>query len=146
LPVPVVPGDPIPGMHAETAVMPGHEFFDELIAYSAFSLEHGQDSRAENLFQFFKLGLGEAIEGPVRSKQSIGHDGMKMGMKPGIIPKGVNHHDHAEDAVIETQQRAEEHPQASTRLRGHRLWRRWGIRMPGGADEGVAGDGGKVEG
>ena len=40
---------------------------------------------------------------------------MKMGMKPGVIPEGVDHHDHPEDAVIQTQHRAEERLQALVR-------------------------------
>jgi len=52
--------------------------------------------------------LGEAIKGPVWSKQPVGDNGMKMGMKPGIIPEGVDHHDHPQNAVIEAQHRAEE--------------------------------------
>jgi len=37
---------------------------------------------------------------------------MKMGVESGVIPEGVDHHDHPEDAVIQTEHRAEEHPQA----------------------------------
>jgi hypothetical protein len=33
-------------------------------------------------------------------------------MKPGVIPEGVDHHDHAKDAVIEARHRAEEHIEA----------------------------------
>ena len=99
-------------MDAETAVMPGHEFFDKPVVYFALSLEHGQHLRAEDLFQCFKLCLGEAVKGPVRSKKPVCDDGMKMGMKPGVIPEGVDHHDHPQDAVIKAQHRTEEHLQA----------------------------------
>jgi hypothetical protein len=37
----------------------------------------------------------EAMEGPVRAKQPVSDSGMQMGMKPGIIPEGVDLHDHA---------------------------------------------------
>jgi len=87
LPVPVVPGDLISGRYAETAVMPGHEFFDRPIAYSAFSLEHGQDLGAEDLFQLLQVPFGQEIKGAVRSKQPIGDDGMEMGVKSGVIPE-----------------------------------------------------------
>jgi hypothetical protein len=40
---------------------------------------------------------------------------MKMRMKSGVIPEGVDHHDHAQDAVIETQEGAEEQLQALVR-------------------------------
>jgi hypothetical protein len=103
---------PISGMHAETTVMPGHEFFDKHIGYSAFSLEHGQDFGAEDLFQLLQVSFGQAIKDPVRSKQPIGDDGMRMGVESGVIPEDVDHHDHPEDAVIQTQHRAEEHLQA----------------------------------
>jgi hypothetical protein len=33
---------------------------------------------------------------------------MKMRMKPGVIPEGVDDHNHPEDAVSEAQHRAEE--------------------------------------
>jgi hypothetical protein len=33
---------------------------------------------------------------------------MKMGVRPGIIPEGVDDHDHPKDAVIEAQHRVEE--------------------------------------
>jgi hypothetical protein len=112
LAVPIVPGDLISGMHAETAVMPGHEFFDNCVAYFALSLEHGQDLGAEDLFQSLKVGFGEAMEGPVRSKEPIGDNSVKMRMKPRVISEGVDHHDHAQDAVIEAQHRAEEYLQA----------------------------------
>jgi hypothetical protein len=36
---------------------------------------------------------------------------MKMGMKPGVIPEDMDHHDHAQDAVIEAQHCAEKHLQ-----------------------------------
>jgi len=68
LPVPVVPGDLISGRYAETAVMPGHELFDEHVASSAFSLKHGQELGAEDLFQLLQVPFGQAITGPVRSK------------------------------------------------------------------------------
>ena len=110
--LPVIWGYAVSGMHAETAVMPGHEFFDKHIGYSAFSLEHGQNLGAEDLFQFLKLGFGEAMEDPVRSKVPIGDNGVKMRMKPGVIPEGVDHHDHPQDAVMEPQDSAEEHLKA----------------------------------
>ena len=31
------------GMHAETAVMPGHEFFEKPVVYSTLSFQDGQD-------------------------------------------------------------------------------------------------------
>jgi hypothetical protein len=37
---------------------------------------------------------------------------MKMGMKPGVIPEGMDDHDHPKDAVIEAQHRSKEHLQA----------------------------------
>jgi hypothetical protein len=92
--------------------MPGHEFFDKPVVYSALSFNHGQDLRAEDLFELFQICLGEAIKGPAGSKKPVSHDGVEMGMKPGVIPEGVDHHDHAEDAVIQAQHRAEEHLQA----------------------------------
>jgi hypothetical protein len=55
LTVPVIRGDAVSGMHAETAVMPGHEFFDKPVVYPALSLQHGQDLGAEDLFEFFKV-------------------------------------------------------------------------------------------
>jgi hypothetical protein len=36
-------------MHAETAVMPGHELFDKPVVYSALSFQHGQDLGAEGM-------------------------------------------------------------------------------------------------
>ena len=48
------------------------------------------------------------MESPVRSKQPVGVNGIKMGMKPGVIPEGVDHHEHPQDAVIEARHRAEE--------------------------------------
>jgi len=45
------------------------------------------------------------ITGP---EEPVGDDGVKTGMKPGVIPEGVDHHDHPRDAVIEAQHRAEE--------------------------------------
>jgi hypothetical protein len=62
------------------------------------------------------------MEGSVGSKQPVGDNGMKMGMKSGVIPESVDHHDHPQDAVMEPQHRAEEHLEALPRLRGHRLW------------------------
>ena len=82
------------GRKIEPVVMPGHEFFDKPVVYSAISFQYGQHLGAEDLFQFFKLCLGEAIEGPVRSKEPVCDDSVKMGMKPGVIPEGVDHHDH----------------------------------------------------
>jgi hypothetical protein len=67
--------------------MPGHEFFDEPVGYAAFSPERGQDLEAEDLFQCLKLCPGETIEGPTRSKEPVCHDGVKLGMKPGVIPR-----------------------------------------------------------
>ena len=75
-------------MHAETAVMPGHEFFDNCVAYFALSLEHGQDLGAEDLFQSLKVGFGKAMEGPVRSKEPIGDNGLKMRMRGPFIESG----------------------------------------------------------
>jgi hypothetical protein len=37
---------------------------------------------------------------------------MEMRMKPGVIPEGMDDHDHPEDAVIEAQQGSKEHLQA----------------------------------
>ena len=99
-------------MYAETAVMPGHQFFDKPVVYFALSLQHGQHLGAEDLFQLFQVSFRQAMEGPVRSKQPRSDDGVKMGMKPGVIPEGVDHHDHPEDAVIKAQYRTEEHLQA----------------------------------
>ena len=90
-PVPVVSGYLISCMHTETAVMPGHEFFDKPVVYFALSLQHGQDLGAEDLFQLFQVSFGQAMEGPVRSKQPRIDDGVKMGMKPGVIPEGMDH-------------------------------------------------------
>ena len=56
-------------------------FFDKHTGYSAFSLEHGQDFGAEDLFQLLQVPFGQAIKGLVRSKEPIGDNGMKMGMK-----------------------------------------------------------------
>lgn len=67
----LVSGYLISGMYAETAVMLGHELFDEPVVFSAFSLQHARDLGAEDLFEFFRFCLGEAIEGPVRSKKPI---------------------------------------------------------------------------
>jgi hypothetical protein len=65
-------------------------FFDKHIGYSAFTLEHGQDFGAEDLFQLLQVPFGQAMKGPVRSKEPIGDNGMKMGMKPGIISEKAN--------------------------------------------------------
>ena len=94
-----------------------HEFFDKPVVYPgsgfgasfALSLQHGQDLGAEDLFQFFELSLGEAIKGPVRSKVPVCDDGVKIGMKPGVIPECVDQHDHPQDPVIEAQDGGEEH-------------------------------------
>ena len=71
LPVPVVRGDGVSGMHAETAVMPGHEFFNKPVVYPALSLQHGQDLGAEDLFELFQFSFGQTMEGTVRSKEPI---------------------------------------------------------------------------
>ena len=55
LTVPVVSGDAVSGMHAEAAVTPVHQFFDEPVVYPgsgsgtsfALALQHGQDLGAE---------------------------------------------------------------------------------------------------
>ena len=107
--LPIVAGYAIPGMHAESAVMPAHEFFDELVVYLALTLQHGQDLGTEDLFELFQVSFGEAIEGPVGAKQPVGDNGMKMGMKLGVIAEGVDHHDHPQDAVIEAQRLPKEH-------------------------------------
>jgi len=78
-------------MHVEAAAMPAHELFDELVVYFALALQHGQDLGAEDLFELFPVSIGEAIEGPVRSKQPVGDNGMKMGLNPGVIAEGVDH-------------------------------------------------------
>ena len=78
----------------------------------SFSLQHGQDLGAEDLFELLKVCLGEAIESPVSSKEPVCHDGMKVWMKPGVIAEGVDHHDHPRDAVIEARDGAEKHIEA----------------------------------
>ena len=108
LPLPVVSGDAVSGMDAESAVMPGHEFFDKPAVYPALSLQHGQDLGAEDLFELFQFSFGQTMEGAVRSKEPVGDDGMKMRMKPGVIPEGMDDRDHPQDAVIEAQHRAKE--------------------------------------
>ena len=45
-------------------------------------------------------------------EQPVRDNGMKMGMKPSIIPEDVNHHNHAQYSLIETQQRSKEPPDA----------------------------------
>jgi hypothetical protein len=85
--------------------MPGHEFFDKHVVYSAPSLHHGQALGVEDLSQLFQVSFGQAIEGPVRSKEPVCYDSVKMGMKPGVIPDGVDHHDHPQDPLIEAQYR-----------------------------------------
>ena len=60
LPVPIVSGEVVSGMHAESAVMPGHEFFNKPVVYPALSLQHGQDLGTEDLFQLFPVSLGQA--------------------------------------------------------------------------------------
>jgi hypothetical protein len=62
------------------------------------------------------------MEGPVGPRQSRSDDGVKMGMKPGVIPEGMDHHDLAQYAVIMVQHRSKEKLQALTCLRGHKLW------------------------
>ena len=52
------------------------------------------------------------MEGAVRSKEPVCDDGVKVGMKPGVISESVDHHDHPQDALIEVQHRAKEHLQA----------------------------------
>ena len=56
--------------------------------------------------------IWKAIEGPVWSKQPVGDNSMKVWMKPGIIPGGADHHDHAQYAIIEAQHRSKEDIQA----------------------------------
>ncbi len=52
------------------------------------------------------------MEEPAGSQEPVCDDGVKMGVEPGVIPEGVDHHDHTQDAVIETQDCAEKHLQA----------------------------------
>jgi hypothetical protein len=73
---------------------------------------YGQYLGTEDLFQRFDVSFGQAIRGPICSKQPVGDDGMEMRMKPGVIPEGMDDHDHPEDAVIEAQQGSKEHLQA----------------------------------
>jgi hypothetical protein len=49
--LPVVPGYAVSGIHSEAAVMPANELFDELVLALARALQHGQDLKAEDLFQ-----------------------------------------------------------------------------------------------
>ena len=76
LPVSVVPGDLISGMHAETTVMPDHAFFDEHLPYSAFSLEHDRDAEDE-----MSMGHGmENVVGDIFSELSA-----SVGRTDGVI-------------------------------------------------------------
>jgi len=58
--LPVTNGHAGSGMQAESAVMPGQEFFDEPVVYFAFTLEHGQDLGTKDLFQLFEVSLRQA--------------------------------------------------------------------------------------
>lgn len=104
----VISGDPVAGMDAESAPAPVHQFFDELVVYLALTLEHGQDLGAKDLLLFFHVSIGKTVECPVWAKQSVSDNGMEAWMKPGIIPEGVDDHNHAQNAVIEAQHGSKE--------------------------------------
>ncbi len=108
LSVAVISGNLVAGMHTEAAVAPVHQFFDELVVYLALTFEHGQDLGAEDLLQFSHVSFGKTVEGPVRSEQPVGDNGMKVWMKPGIIPERMDNQYHAQDAVIEAQDGSKE--------------------------------------
>jgi hypothetical protein len=88
----VIPGDAVSCINTESAVAPVHELADEIIGYLALAFQHGQDTGPEDLLKLFHVGFGEHIKGPVFSEKAINDYGMKMGMKPGVISKGVNDH------------------------------------------------------
>lgn len=103
LPIAVVSGYAVSDMHTEPAVTPGHELFNDLVANSSFGLQHCQDLGAEDLFELFWIGVGQTMKSSARSEEAVGDNGMEVWMKPGVIAEGVDHHDHAQDAVIEAQ-------------------------------------------
>jgi len=78
---------------------------------TAPALQHFQELGAEDLFEFCQVSFGKAMEGPVRAKQPVGDNGIEVWMKPGIIPEGVDHHNHAQYAVIEAQHGSKEDTQ-----------------------------------
>jgi len=112
LTVPIISGYAIPGMHAESTVMPAHELFDELVVYFALGFQHGQDLGTEDLFQFFEVSFRKTVEGPVWAKQPVGDNGVEVWMKPGIIPESVDHHNHTQYSIIEAQHGSKEDIQA----------------------------------
>ena len=75
---------------------------------TALVLQYFRELGAEDLFKFFQVSFGEVMEGPVRAKQPVGDNDIEVRMKPGIIPEGVDHHSHAQYAVIEAQHGSKE--------------------------------------
>jgi len=62
LTVPVIGGNAVANVDAESTVAPAHSVFDELLVYLAFIFPHGKDFGTEDSFSSWTL-LGQAMEG-----------------------------------------------------------------------------------
>jgi hypothetical protein len=56
-------------------------------------------SKVERLLELFEIGFRRVMTGPVWTEEGVSKNGMKMGMKPGIIREGLDHQDRARCAV-----------------------------------------------
>ena len=95
----VIPGDAVPCVHAEPAVVPVHELLDEIISYLALAFQHGENSGPENFFKLLHVAPWKHIKGPVFSEKAVSDYGMKMRVEPGVISKGMNDHHKAWNSV-----------------------------------------------
>jgi hypothetical protein len=64
----------------------------KIIGYLALAFQNDQNTGTEDSLKLLYLGSGKHIKGPVFSKKAVINYGMKMGMEPGVISKGVNDH------------------------------------------------------
>ncbi len=68
-------------MHAESAVAPAHELFDERVVDLDLAVQHYQEFEIEDPFQLFQVSCAQAMEASARnSPQPALHQNASIGL------------------------------------------------------------------
>ena len=83
----------------ETGMFPAKQIAQLALADEFLFAQQGQEAMAEDFTEWADVTLGQPMKGPVRGKQTIGYEHMKMGMKDEVVSEGVDGGDGAKFAL-----------------------------------------------
>jgi len=83
----------------ETGMFPAKQIAQLALADEFLFAQQDQEAVAEDFTEWADVTLGQPMKGPVRGKQTIGDEHMKMGMKDEVVSEGVDGGDGAKFAL-----------------------------------------------